>query len=65
MKPLIDQGYKAADVKRVDQEAGRDYMDGFQHIYELYHGSQPIKVDKAGDSYVSMVNVIVSTRRRR
>lgn len=51
MKPLIDQGYAADDFSALDQNQGLDYVHGQRRIYDLYFGSQAIRVSKDENGY--------------
>jgi hypothetical protein len=59
MKPLIDSGHTSEDFAAMDREDGTDYEHGRQRIFDLYYGSDPVRLDKDGDQYE-----IVSGRHR-
>lgn len=51
MKPLIEEGYGAEDFGQLDKANGVDYLTGQQRIFELFYGSDPIRVYKYGEQY--------------
>ena len=51
MKPLIDRGYKGEDFSQFDKDQGLPYSEGQRRVYDLFHGSQPIKVGKIDEQY--------------
>lgn len=51
MRPLIAQGYTADDFAALDKQNGVDPLHGQERVYRLFYGSEPIKVDKDGDTY--------------
>ena len=51
MQPLIAQGYTGDDFSAEDEAAGVPYEQGKRRVYDLYHGSQPIRVLKDGAQY--------------
>ncbi len=61
--PVIQDQVKAGmtgdDFSNEDQVAGLDYAHGKRRVYDLYYGSDPVRLDKDGDQYD-----IVSGRHR-
>ncbi len=55
----IKAGKTADDFSAEDLAAGVDYAHGKRGVYDLYYGSDPVKLDKIGDQYD-----IVSGRHR-
>ena len=55
----VNQGKTGDDFYDQDQAAGLDHSEGKKRIYDLYYGSDPVKLDKVGDQYD-----IVSGRHR-
>lgn len=44
-------GKTADDFSAEDQKNGLDYAHGKRGVYDLFYGSDPIKLDKVGDNY--------------
>jgi hypothetical protein len=59
IQPSVNRGYTSDDFARLDSEQGLDYSRGQQRIYDLYYGSDPIRLDRDGEDYD-----IVSGRHR-
>ena len=59
IQDLVKNGKTADDFSTQDQAAGLDYAHGKRRVYDLYYGSDPIRLDKDGDHYV-----IISGRHR-
>ena len=59
MQPEIARGTTGEDFSARDQANGLDYEHGQRRVYDLFHGSDPIRLDKNGDHYD-----IVSGRHR-
>jgi hypothetical protein len=55
----VNGGKTGDDFYDEDQAAGLDHSEGKKRIYDLYYGSDPVRLDKVGDQYD-----IVSGRHR-
>lgn len=55
----VKAGMTGDDFSDSDQAKGLDYPRGDRRIYDLYYGSDPVKLDKLGSEYT-----IVSGRHR-
>jgi hypothetical protein len=55
----VKEGKTRDDFFKDDQAAGLDYAHGKERVYDLFYGSDPVKLDKDGDQYT-----IVSGRHR-
>jgi hypothetical protein len=59
IQDLVKNGKTGDDFSTEDQAAGLDYAHGKRRVYDLYYGSNPVRLDKDGDHYD-----IVSGRHR-
>lgn len=59
LQEQVRAGKTGDDFWADDQAAGLDYAHGRQRLYDLYYGSDPVRLDKVGDQYD-----IVSGRHR-
>jgi hypothetical protein len=55
----VHNGKTGDDFSASDQAKGLEYKDGDRRIFDLYYGSDPVKLDKDGSEYT-----IVSGRHR-
>jgi hypothetical protein len=55
----VNEGKTGDNFSAEDQAMGKEYVDGKHRLYDLYYGSDPVRLDKDGDEYV-----IVSGRHR-
>jgi hypothetical protein len=51
IQDLVKNGKTGDDFSTEDQAAGLDYAHGKRRVYDLYYGSDPIRLDKDGDHY--------------
>jgi hypothetical protein len=53
MQRLIDLGQENTKEHwaKVDREKGFQYSEGYQRIYEAFHGTEPIRLNKDGNKY--------------
>lgn len=51
IKPQIAQGLDSGDFAAQDAANGLDYEHGKQRVYDLFYGSQSIRLNKDGDAY--------------
>jgi hypothetical protein len=59
IQKAVKDGKTGDDFFREDQAANLDYAHGKQRTYDLFYGSDAVKLDKVGDQYT-----IVSGRHR-
>jgi hypothetical protein len=59
VQEAVKNGKSGDDFSAEDQAAGLDYAHGKRRVYDLYYGSDPVRLDKDGDHYD-----IVSGRHR-
>ena len=53
MKQIIDsgEGNHREYWEKIDKEKGLEYSNGYQRIYESFHGSDPIRIERDGDKH--------------
>jgi len=59
IQKVVRDGKTGDDFYREDQAANLDYVHGKQRTYDLFYGTDAVKLDKVGDQYT-----IVSGRHR-
>lgn len=47
----LKAGKTADDFSAEDQQNGLDYAQGKRGVYDLFYGSDPVRVEKVGDNY--------------
>lgn len=49
--PAMRNGANADDFDLLDQQNGVAYADGYRRVYDAFYGSDPIRLEKIGDTY--------------
>ncbi len=51
VRPEVAKGAGGDDFRKLDQQEGLSYADGYQRVYDAFYGGEPIRLAKDGESY--------------
>jgi len=51
VRPAVEDGAGSEHSYRLDQEAGYDYVNGYQRVYDAFYGHDSIRLEKDEDGY--------------